>query len=236
VEYDGTDFFGYQKQPGKRTVQGELEKAFARICGERVKIAAAGRTDAGVHAVGQVISFRTSGSIPLERIAKAANSVLPPDVAVKSAEEVPEDFHARYSAKSRVYRYTIVESPTRLPLIGRYAHVVGTRVDEKLMSEAAKLFIGEHDFRGFAIVEDDKSSVRQVKRFDVVRRGRIVEVTIEANAFLRSMARFLVSALLKLSEQSMSVEDLMRILNTGERCETLRPAPPQGLCLVKVNY
>jgi len=109
-------------------------------------------------------------------------------------------------------------------------------VDEKLMAEAAKLFIGEHDFRGFAIVEDDKSSVRQVRRFDVVRRGRIVEVTIEANAFLRSMARFLVSALLKLSEQSMSVEDLMRILNTGERCETLRPAPPQGLCLVKVNY
>ncbi|MGQ9525102.1 MAG: tRNA pseudouridine(38-40) synthase TruA [Armatimonadota bacterium] len=235
LEYDGTDFAGYQRQPGRRTVQGELEKCLARIAGERVKTVAAGRTDAGVHAVGQVVNFHTSGSIPVERIVRAANSVLPRDVAVKAAEEVPEGFHARFSARSRVYRYTVVESRSRLALLGRYAYVVYDKIDDAAMREASAVLVGVHDFSAYAL-KDDGAAVRDVKRLEVVRRGRMVEITIEANAFLRSMARFIVSALLGVGAGRLDREDLERMLATGERHVALQPAPPQGLCLVRVNY
>lgn len=236
LEYDGTEFAGYQRQPGLRTVQGELEKCLARIAGERVKTVAAGRTDAGVHAVGQVVSFHTSGTIPVDRIVRAANSVLPRDVAVRAAEEVPDEFHARFSARSRVYQYTVVESSSRLALVGRYAYVVYDRVDDAAMREASQALVGVHDFGGLALKENGEAAVRDVKRVQVVRRGRMVQITIEANAFLRSMARFVAFALLEVGFGRLSRGDLERILETGERHVPLKPAPPQGLCLVKVNY
>jgi len=201
-----------------------------------VKAIAAGRTDAGVHAVGQVVNFHTSGSIPVDRIVRAANSVLPPDMAVRAADEVPEEFHARFSARSRVYRYTVVESPSRLALVGRYAYVVYRKLDDAAMHEASQALVGVHDFGGYAVKDDGEPTVRDVKRIQVVRRGRMVQITIEANAFLRSMARFIASALLGVGSGKLGRGDLQRILETGERHVVLQPAPPQGLCLMKVNY
>jgi tRNA pseudouridine38-40 synthase len=236
VEYDGTDFAGFQRQPGRRTVQGELERCLGHLTSERVALVAAGRTDAGVHATGQVVSFHSAGRIPTGNIPAAANSLLPKDIAVRGAEEASEQFHARYSARSRVYRYTVVECSTRSALLGRYALVVREPLAVRAMEQAGRLFTGVHDFRGYSLSGAQNTTVRELKRLEVKSCGQAVEITIEANAFLRGMARFIVAALLHAAAGRLMPEELSSILETGERPAVLGPAPPQGLCLVQVIY
>jgi len=193
IEYDGTDFAGSQYQPRMRTVQGELEEALNRLTGERVRIRLAGRTDAGVHATGQVIAFTDSGRLSVEALMEALNGTLPPDVAVRDMRRVPARFHPRYAARYREYRYTVWNGP-RSPLRERMALGLRAPLDTAAMARAGSAFIGRHDFQAFGAT--DRSSVRTVIAVRVRREGRLVTIDVRADAFLRGMVRRMVAVLL----------------------------------------
>ena len=237
VEYDGTDFCGFQRQPGRRTVQGELERALCRIAKEPVRIAGAGRTDAGVHALGQVVSLRTACRIPVERVCVAANSLVGKDLATQSAEEAPEGFHARFSALSRTYRYTILNSEMPSALLRRFAHWVNAPLSVEPMEAAAEYLKGTHDFASFcASGMDACGTVRQLLELRVVRVSDLIVLTMQANAFLRSMARIISGTLIEVGIGKRTPEDIKWILAAKDRGRAGRTAPPCGLCLMSVEY
>lgn len=237
VEYDGTDYFGFQFQPGVPTVQGELERVIQSIVKEQVTVHGSGRTDAGVHARGQVINFRTSCQIPVDRMCIAMNTLLPRDIAAVRACEMDEDFHARYSASSRLYRYDILNTELRSALMGRFCWHVSNQLDADAMSESGQCLLGIHDFSSFECSgSDNKTSVRDMMMVDVRRSGDIVTVELRANAFLRSMVRNIVGTLVEIGSGKRPASQMKDILETRSRCEAGRTAPPQGLCLVEVEY
>jgi len=240
LEYDGTEFHGFQRQPargGLRTVQGELERCFSRLLRETIKVIGAGRTDAGVHATGQVVSFRTSRPIPAARLPKVLNGALPADVQVQNCEEVEDGFHARRDARSRTYRYTVIERERPSPLLGRYALIVPGRLDAAEMGRAARPLAGRHDFRAFqGGGSETKSTERRLMRLDCARKGRTVTITAEADSFLYQMVRIMVGALLAVARGELGQEDLLAALADGDRRRLPGPAPACGLCLVQVSY
>ena len=241
VEYDGTDFCGYQRQgQGVRTVQSVLEEALAQLTRETVTVYAAGRTDTGVHALGQVVSFQTNGSIPTERLAIALNSVLPPDTAIVSATEMPDGFHARFSAKSRTYGYFVWTRRTRSAIWGRYSTHLRRPVDLPRMREAARTLIGAHDFAAYAKAGGDPgpTTVRDLQRIAIRRRSdSSVFIVVRANAFLRSMVRNIVGVLLEVGMGDLPITAPAEILATTDRSRNpVPPALPQGLCLLRVKY
>lgn len=237
VEYDGTDYFGFQLQPNVPTVQAEIERALGEMVGHDVRVIGSGRTDAGVHAAGQVINFRTDGTIPTDRICVAMNSLLPRSIAVLSAEEVDESFHARYSAKSRRYRYDVLNRRTRSALLGRYCLHVRQSLDTEAMAEAGKCLLGVHDFSSFASADGHEgSTVRNLMEFEVRRLGEHVLFELRANAFLRSMVRAVVGTLLEVGQGRREVGAVKSILELRDRRAGGKTAPPQGLCLLEVEY
>lgn len=237
VEYDGTDYFGFQYQPGVPTVQGELERVVRQIVKEHVTIYGAGRTDTGVHAAGQVINFRTACAIPIDRVCVAMNTLLPRDIAAVDACEVADDFHARYSARSRLYRYDILNRSVRSALEGRFCWHVPVELDLEAMREAGKVLIGVHDFSSFECSgSDNRTSVRDVMALQVRRSGEHVLVDLKANAFLRSMVRNIVGTLVEVGLRKRPASEVRDILLTRSRCAAGKTAPPQGLCLVEVEY
>jgi len=237
VEYDGADFYGFQYQPGVPTIQGELERALSKMTKAPVTVYGAGRTDAGVHAAGQVTNFRTDGSIPTERVCAAMNALLPRSISAISAEEVPDDFHARYSAVSRLYRYDILNRPVRSALLARYCWHVPQALDEEAMAEAAKPLVGVHDFAAFGSVErDGDCTVRDCKSLCVERNGDHLIIDIRANAFLRSMVRAIVGTLTDIGLGRKSVSEIVGILDSKDRSLCGAVSPPMGLCLVEVEY
>jgi tRNA pseudouridine38-40 synthase len=241
VEYDGTEFFGYQTQgQGERTVQSVLATAVAKIVNHPVVLHAAGRTDTGVHALGQVVSFKTTGTVPIERLAIALNSVLPPDIAVAKAEEAAPDFHARFSAKSRTYGYLVWTRRSRSAIWGRYSLHVRRPIDIDRMREASVDLVGSHDFAAFAKTggSPGPSTVREVRCLTVRRMsgGRILFV-VTANGFLRSMVRNIVGLLLEIGAGDLEPKSVREILDTRDRvANPVAPAAPHGLCLLKVEY
>jgi len=237
VEYDGTDYHGFQIQPQQRTIQGEIERALARITQEDIRIVGAGRTDAGVHAKGQVISFSTSWDRPLGELRRALNAVLPRDIAIHEIRKVPEGFNARYSAVSREYRYSIWNAPTRSPLMERFVYHYPQPLDLTRMNEACSYLVGTHDFASFGSPpKEGGSTVRTLYRAECDREGDLVYVVFVANAFLCRMVRSLVSALLQVGTGRLAPDDLRGILLAKDRDLVKVTVPPQGLCLVKVNY
>ena len=238
IEYDGADFFGFQYQPEAPTIQGELERVLSKIVDERVTIYGSGRTDAGVHAAGQVISFRTKGSVPVERLCIAMNSLLPASIVALGAEEVEPEFHARYSAKSRLYRYDILNREKRAAIRGRYCWHVRWLLDLDAMREGASCLLGVHDFSSFASADRDGegSPVREVSEIDIKREGEHVLVTIRANAFLRSMVRTIVGTLVEVGQGRRSSAEMRDIQDARDRTKAGKTAPPHGLCLVEVEY
>lgn len=237
VEYDGTDFFGFQYQPEVPTIQGELDRVLSRIVEEPLTIYGSGRTDAGVHAVGQVINFHTRGTIPIDRVCVAMNSLLPASIAALVAEEVDEAFHARYSAKSRLYRYDILNRDVKSALVGRFCWHVNRPLDVEAMAEGARPLVGVHDFASFACADrDDESTVRDLSRIEVRREGERVIVEVRANAFLRSMCRVIVGTLVEVGFGRRPASDISNILEARDRGAAGKTAPPQGLCLVEVEY
>ncbi len=237
VEYDGTDFAGFQWQHETRTVQGVLEAAIAARTGQTVRLTGAGRTDAGVHALGQVVSFGAETRIPLERMAYALNSALPQDVAVRRVEEVDETFSARFSASSRMYAYLILNRRMRSALWRRYSAFCAEPLDAAAMQEGAKHLIGERDFASFTNeLQEEEPTFRDVRRCQVRRVKDFILVRIEANAFLRGMVRTIVGTLLEVGKGERAPEDIPALLEARDRKLAGPSAPGQGLCLLKVEY
>jgi tRNA pseudouridine38-40 synthase len=241
VEYDGTEFSGFQRQgQGERTVQSALEAALAQLSPrEEITLHGAGRTDIGVHALGQVISFQTENDLPLERWAIALNSMLPPDVAIARAEEAEAGFHARFSARQRTYGYLIWTRRTRSALWGRYSLHYRSELDVDLMRRAALPLIGTHDFAAYARQGGNpgRTTVRDLRRLSVRRTANGLLVTATANGFLRTMVRNLVGGLIAVGSGKASVETLEEILATRDRITNpIAPAAPQGLFLRRVDY
>jgi len=237
VEYDGTDYFGFQRQPGKRTVQGEIENALARILKETVTVYGAGRTDAGVHALGQVVNFKTEGNVPTEKIAVAMNSVLPNDIVARDAAEMPDEFHARYSAKSRIYKYVILNTEIPSALFGRFVWQFPYYLDVARIRRAAKRLTGVHDFTSFSAAGmETVHRTRELKKLTVRRNGEFVIFELEANAFLHNMARIIVGTLVDIGQGKLEPKGITRILEAKDRRLAGKTAPPGGLVLMEVTY
>jgi tRNA pseudouridine38-40 synthase len=232
VEYDGTEFAGFQLQPKARTVQGELETALARLSGGiRQPVVGAGRTDAGVHASGQVIAFTHPGSLSVEALMEALNGSLPPDVAIRDLRRAPAGFNPRYAARYREYRYTIWNGP-RSPLRERMSLWVRSKLDVTAMSEAAAAFEGRHDFSAFGGA--DPQPVRTVHRLRVRRRGSTVTIDVRADAFLRGMVRRIVAVLLAVGKGQLEASAVPGLLGAGRPALAGAAAPARGLCLRRV--
>jgi tRNA pseudouridine38-40 synthase len=238
VEYDGTDFAGWQRQIGQRTVQATLEDAIRDMTGETPFVRAAGRTDAGVHADGQVASFDLGvDSIPPHGLLRGLNSILPADVAIVDAAEAAPDFDARFSARGKVYRYTVWNHFVRSPRLARTAWHVREVVDTDAVRRAAALLVGEHDFRAFRASDcDRKTTNRIVRRLDVERQGPLLKFDIEATAFLKNMVRIVVGTLVDIGRGRIDEDAPARMLATGDRSAGGMTAPPGGLTLLRVIY
>lgn len=237
VEYDGTDYSGFQYQKNAPTVQAELESAVRALTGETVRIKAAGRTDAGVHAIGQVAAFDTRTPYPTGEIRNALNANLPEDVAVKAVREAPPDFDPRRDAVSRAYRYSVLTAEVRSPLRRRTAHLVKAAPDLAVMREAAALMVGTHDFRNFGTPPaPGGSAVRRMDRVEITRNGAAIRMDVEGNAFLTRQVRRMAGALLDAGGGRLTIEDVKKQISGEKDAPPARAAPPMGLCLVKVEY
>lgn len=243
LQYDGTDYSGFVVQPNGVTVAQRLLEAIRAVTREEVKLFPAGRTDAGVHARGQAVHFKTAAQIPVERLPYALNTKLPPDITVYHAEVVPDNWHARFSARSKVYSYTIDNSPHPSPLLRRTAWFVPQPLDTAAMREAARLLQGRHDFAAFrATGGAAKTSTRHLMRLEVHELpgtpalGRCLQIIAEADGFLYNMVRILAGTLVAVGAGRMPLEQVSAALATGQRELAGRTAPPQGLCLEQVNY
>lgn len=237
LEYDGTGFAGWQRQPGQRTVQQAVEEALARVADHPVQVTCAGRTDAGVHALGQVVHFDTTAARAPRAWLLGGNSHLPGDVALVDARGVDPDFHARFAAVRRAYRYTIVNRTTRPAVERNVAWWVHRPLDVERMRAAARLLLGEHDFSSFRAAECQAlHAVRTLYRLDVERRGDRVLLTVEANAFLHHMVRNLAGTLVAVGSGAREPGWVGEVLAARDRTAAAVTAPPQGLCFAGVAY
>lgn len=231
--YDGTGYAGFQIQPNAPTVQGELERALAEICQEPVRVTGAGRTDAGVHATGQVITFRTATALDGAALGRGVNALLPEDIAISATEPVGEDLHARFSATGRTYEYRIRCAPQRDPLERHREHWLPGPLDLDAMSAAAGALPGRRDYSAFAIGE---GGVRTVRRAAWTHAGGVLRFEITADAFLRGMVRAIVGTLIAVGRGRTPVSAMERIMASGDRGQAGPSAPARGLCLVEVEY
>jgi tRNA pseudouridine38-40 synthase len=237
VQYDGTDFAGWQRQENAPSVQAAIEDALAEMTGTKTFLRGAGRTDAGVHALGQVAHFDTESQIPLHGFQRGLNSMLPRSIAITSVEEAAPDFDARFSARGKLYRYTIWNGSARAPLIDRYAWHVGRHLDIGAMQAAAAQLVGKHDFSAFRAADcERKTTERTLSRVGVTRDGDLVTIEVEGDAFLKNMVRIITGTLVHVGWGKLRPEDVARILASRDRTLAGQTAPPQGLSLVRVHY
>ncbi len=239
LAYDGTEFRGWARQPdpSTRTIEGVVVAQLERVLREPVKLAVAGRTDAGVHARGQVASFSTVSSIPAERLQKALNGDLAPEVVVMDADEVPERFHARFSATTREYVYRIDEARLPDPFTTRFVWHLPGHLSVGPMRDAARSLVGEHDFASFCRhPRGDRSTVRELRRLTVVRHGDVLTIRSVANAFLHQMVRTLVGTLVAVGDGQLEAGSMPEVLAARDRGAAGRPAPARGLTLERVTY
>jgi tRNA pseudouridine38-40 synthase len=239
LEYDGTNYHGWQSQSGsgRATIQETLEQALKELTGEDVKTYASGRTDAGVHALGHVAHFGTKSRIPSEAWAPALNHLLPGDIRVLSSEDVPEDFHARYSATGKIYRYVILNRHYPSALHRSRAWQIDRKLNLNAMRRAAGILIGKHNFSAFrSSACDAKTPIRKLTTLAIMKRGDFVEIVLEADAFLMHMARTIVGTLVEVGLGRYTVGAVKQMLLSCDRSKAGRTAPACGLYLVKVLY
>ncbi|MBI1886138.1 MAG: tRNA pseudouridine(38-40) synthase TruA [Chloroflexi bacterium] len=238
LEYEGTRYAGSQYQKNADTVQAALERAVSRLTGESVRVALAGRTDAGVHAKGQVVSFLSASTHTSDVLARGLNFHLPDDIAVRKAAEAPLRFDVRRQAVSRWYRYTVCRRGPRPALLRRYAWHVEEPLDAGVTAEAARALVGEHDFAAFTrpSLKGRSGTVRRVQRAEVLQRGDLLLFDIEANAFLPHQVRRTVGTLVRVGRGRMPAEEFERLVTEAPPGAARYAAPPQGLCLMRVRY
>jgi len=240
VEYDGTDFVGWQRQDNGPSVQASIEDALTDMHGGIATIIrGAGRTDAGVHALGQVAHFDAPPStrVPLHGYHRGLNAVLPRAIAILAVDEVAGDFDARFSARGKLYRYSIWTAPSRAPMRDRYVCHLRRPIGFSRMQEAANVLVGRHDFAAFRAADcERKTTTRTLTRLAVARSGDLVTVEVEADAFLKNMVRILVGTLCEVGWGKRTPADVQRILDGGDRRQAGVTAPAQGLALVRVDY
>lgn len=238
IEYDGTDFYGWQYQPEKRTVQGEIELAIEKITGENTRIIGAGRTDHGVHALAQIANFKTNSDISCDKLKAGLNALTGEDIHIKEVKEVPSDFHARFSACSKLYQYKIMSQFS--PIKRRYYWFVDYKLDLGLMKEALKYFVGKHDFRNLSVSNDtdsedrEKNTVCNIFNLSLTEKDIDIIINVEANRFLRKMVRGIVGFLVDVGRGRFQPEDAGKIFTGG--LNGIYFAPAHGLYLVKVRY
>ena len=238
VSYDGTAYNGFQRQnPPQVAVQNVLEEKLSAVCGDSVELAASGRTDSGVHAIGQVVNFFTDGTIPLDRLPRAVNSILPPDIVVLEAAEADRDFSARHSAKSKIYIYRILQGYIPDPFERNYSWNIHKELDTDSMEKCLRMIEGTHDFSAFrAAGGPPVSPVRTIYEASLEKKGRIVELKFFANGFLYHMVRNLVGTLVNVGMGRTSVQRFWEIMASLDRNQAGATAPARGLYLYKVNY
>jgi len=243
IQYDGTDFHGWQVQENDRTIQGELERVIGMLADTDVSVVGSGRTDAGVHAEGQVANVHLGGKFTPERLRHAINGNLWRDIRIMNAEKISDDFHSRFSAKKKTYIYRIVNAPVMSPFWRRYAHHEARPLDVGRMNEAARLFLGEHDWTAFASSKSDgESRVRSVldftveSRWDDVARGAMIELRITAHGFLRYMVRSIAGTMLEVGRGEKDPDTIQTAIVTGDRSLAGQTAPAHGLTLLRVDY
>ncbi len=237
IEYDGTRYAGWQIQKNGLGVQGIVEAALTQVVGHAVRIHSSGRTDAGVHAHDMPAHFRTEVMMPLSAFREGVNRFLPEDVAVREVLEVPDDFHARYSARGKWYRYTIYRGATRSPLACRVSWHMRGDLDLELMRAAADMLVGEHDFQAFRTSGcAAQTTIRTIFAVDFVADGDFLHLDFKGTGFLRNMVRLLVGTLVDIGRGKRPIEELPRLLAVDPDVKSGPTAPPQGLCLRKVWY
>jgi tRNA pseudouridine38-40 synthase len=238
IEYDGTNYQGWQVQPNGLTIQGMIEEKLTLITGEVIYLIGSGRTDSGVHAFGQVANFKTKSKLDVHSIQRALNSLLPPDIVIQRAEEVEEDFHARRESKSKVYEYRILNQDIRSAFRHEYAWHIPQKLDLEEMREATQILIGEHDFSSFRSVgSPTRTAIRKVIRAEWKRdREGLIQFEIEANGFLKQMVRALVGTLVEVGKGKIDSEEFQKILDSKNRREAGPTAPAHGLFLKEVKY
>lgn len=237
IEYDGKDFNGWQKQPTKLNIQGTIEQAIKQITGENVELNASGRTDAGVHALGQVANFKTNSQIPIEKFAIAINSKLKRSIVIKKAEEVDERFHSRLCCKKKTYRYVINNSQEGTAIYRNLETHISQKLDIEKMQQAVKYFEGEHDFKAFkASGTSSKTSVRIIYTAKVYSEGDRIFIELTGNGFLYNMVRIIAGTLVEVGLRKIEPEKVQEIIQLGKRENAGKTLPPNGLYLVKVMY
>lgn len=237
VEYKGTDYSGFQKQPSQPTIQGVLEEALSRIIQEEITVIGAGRTDAGVHAKGQVVNFYLQSDMEYGRMRWSANSLLPPDIVITEATEVNESFHARRNARSREYRYLILNRDHSSPFWNEFAYFFRKPLDIHLMREAAKVLEGEHDFSSFCAAESKpQKCIRKIEKISIYKEDDLVHLDIKGNAFLHNMVRIIVGTLLPVGTGEMESDKIRLTLKEKSRKSAGPTVPACGLFLMRVNY
>ena len=238
IEYDGKDFNGWQKQPNKLNIQGTIEQAIKCVTGEDVELNASGRTDAGVHALGQVANFKTNSKIPIEKFAIAINSRLKKSIVIKKAEEVDERFHSRLNCKKKTYRYIINNSEEGSAIYRNLETHIPQKLDVSKMEQAIKYFEGEHDFKAFkASGTSSKSSVRTIYKAEVKKaENERIYIELTGNGFLYNMVRIISGTLVEVGLGKIEPKEIETILLDKKREKAGKTLPPQGLYLVKVEY
>ena len=237
IEYDGKGFNGWQKQPDRLNIQGEIEKAISEITGEKIDLIASGRTDRGVHSLGQTANFKTNSNIPIEKIPIAINSKLKKSIIIQDAEEVSEKFHSRYSVKSKTYRYTINNSKYGSAIYRNIEFHFSQKLDVEKMNEAIKYFEGEHDFKAFkASGTSSKSSVRTIYKAGVFKEDDRIFIELTGNGFLYNMVRIIAGTILEVGLGKITPQEIIDIIESKDRAKAGKTLPANGLCLMKVEY
>lgn len=237
IEYDGKDFNGWQKQPTKLNIQGEIERAILEITGEEVELTASGRTDAGVHALAQIANFKTNSNIPVEKIPIALNTKLKKSIRIKNAEEVDERFHSRYNCKQKTYRYIINNGKNASAIYRNLEYFIPEKLNVDAMKEAIVYFEGEHDFKAFkASGTSSKSSVRKIYKTNISQDGDRIIIELTGNGFLYNMVRIISGTLVEVGLGKIKPEEIKEIIEAKDRTKAGKTLPPSGLYLVKVEY
>ena len=237
IEYDGKDFNGWQKQPNKLNIQGEIERVIENITGEKVDLIASGRTDAGVHAMGQVANFKTHSNIDIDKFPIAINSQVKNSIRIQNAEEVDEKFHSRFNCKKKTYRYVIDNSKYGSAIYRNVSYHMPIQLNVEEMKKAIKYFEGEHDFKAFkSSGTGSKSSVRTIYKANIITEGPNIAIDLTGNGFLYNMVRIIVGTLVDVGLGKIKADDITNIIESKDRTKAGKTLPPQGLMLLRVEY